>query len=333
METKDIKQLGKGAFRDRYDSRDLQYAPLARAMGIATTFDWQKGFDTEEKLGVKIKIENQGPQSSCTSQALSSYGDLLNYIETKKWRDFGPKGIYAQIALPGGGGYLKDALNIAVNQGFYLESDLPSYRDGSPVSEEDVRRAEDITNEMRKKAVQWKSLRYYSLPANDIDSWAIAIKNHWGIYMGAHGSNAGWSQPDLRAPLPGEDKWGHCIFGKAAKLRNGKKAIKIQNSWGKNWGENGDGWIDEEYVKSNNIFVPYVLIDQKNIIIKDMLQTIKKTGDPNIYVKSNTNNNIYAIGTWKNYQDFLSNGWVSPFEEISTLDAFNIIDSAFGLML
>lgn len=329
----DIKQFGKGAFRDRYDSRDLQWAPLAQAMGIEESFDWDNGFDTEVELGVKVKIEDQGGQSSCTSQALSSYGDLLNYIETKRWEDFGAKGIYAQIALPNGGAYMRDALDVAVNQGFYLESDLPSYDSNSnPVSEEIVKRAEDITQAMRKKAVQWKSLRYYALPANDIDSWAIALKNHWAIYLGATGSNNGWGQPDLSPPQSGDKTWGHAIFGKAAKLRNGKKAIKIQNSWGEDWGEQGNGWLNEDYVKSNNVFVPWVLIDQKNIVINNMLETIKKVGDSNIYVKSNTNNKIYPIGAWGSYMEMLNAGWIKAFVEVSDLDKFEIIDSPFGLM-
>lgn len=333
MDNKDIQNFGKGAFRDRFDSRDLKWAPLAKALGIEKTFDWNIGTDTEEKLNIKIKHENQGSQSSCAANALSTYGDVLNYVETKKWEDFGSKGLYAQVALPGGGSYLRDNLDIAVNQGFYLESDLPSYDiNGNPVSEEEVRRAEDITSEMRKKAKQWKSLRYYQLPANDIDSWATAIENHWGIYMGATGSNEGWSQPDLRAPLPGESTWGHSILGKAAKIRNGKKAIKIHNSWSNSWAEGGDGWIDEDYVKSNNIFVPWVLIDMKNINIKNMLETIKKIGDPNIYIKSNTNNNIYPIGAWGSYQEMLIAGWIKSFEEVSTLDAFDIIDSPMGFL-
>lgn len=332
-EFKFSENFNPGAYRDRFDSRDYQWAPLALAMGIEESFDWDKGFDTEEVLGIKIKIENQGTQSSCTSQSLSSYGDLLNYRETGKWEDFGAKGIYAQIALPQGGGYMRDALDVVVNQGFYLESDLPSYdRSGNPLTEMDVRRSEDITTDMRNKAVQWKSLRYYALPANDIDSWAIAIKNNWAIYMGATGSNNGWKQADLIPPAPDDNKWGHAVFGKAAKLRNGKKTIKIQNSWGERWGENGNGWLNEDYVNSNNVFAPWVLIDQRNINIKTMISTIKTQNDPNIYAKSNTTNKIYPFGAWQSYQEMLSAGWIEPFREVDSLNDYVIVDGPMGFL-
>jgi hypothetical protein len=66
--------------------------------------------------------------------------------------------------------------------------------------------------------------------------------------------------------------WGHAIFGLGYRMRNGKKAIKFLNSWGAGWGEDGCGWLNEDYFASQRVFPAWVLVDKSN---ESSLDTMK----------------------------------------------------------
>jgi len=287
------KNFNPGAFKDRFDSRDYQYEPLASAIG-EEAFDWEKGFDIEEELGIKLKVENQNGSSSCVGQATHKYGEVLELVENKKLPDFSAKWVYAQIHLPNGGAYCRDACKVATGQGFALEKDLPSYTtvemsDGKIVynapTEEFITKSEDITQEIRQKALPYKGLKYYSVRA-DIDLVAQAIKNHWGLLMAARGSNLGWREPKgiVRPPKSGENQWGHAIFGLGAKMLNGKKAIRFINSWSENWGDKGYCWFTEDYFNSGNMYSSWVIIDQKNINLIKPMRLVKTNDSSTVYM-------------------------------------------------
>jgi len=273
---------------------------------------------------------------NCVGQATSSIGDLLNFIETKKWKDFSAKGVYEQIYLPSGGAYTREACKIAVKYGFNLEEDLPSYTtvemsDGRIVYNgptEKFMTEQKIDDELRSKAEKYKSLRYFSVPKT-IDDVAIALRNHKTLLMAAKGGNDCWNKPDVE---PGALNWGHAFYGIGALMRNGKKAIKFANSWSTNWGDKGYGYLNEDYFKSGNVYTSWVLIDQKNIKIKNMIETIQKKGKPEIFAKSNTSNKIRWVGGWESYQQMLTDGWIKPFVTVDSLDEYEIDWHPFGFL-
>ena len=287
-----------GLLEDQPDKRDYQYSDLM-AMGAVPTepFDWEKGYDTEKVNGFKLKRESQGSSSSCVGQTFSSYGELLNYLETKQDSDFSARGFYSQIYLPQGGAYVREGAKLATDKGFHLEKDVKSYptvelSDGrihvNPPTEEFMRNSDDITEELKNKAKTYKSKRYFYLTYNNIDEAALAIQNHGAITIGARGTNQGWQTSDVRPPQGEEKEWGHLTLGKAAMIRNGKKTIKFHNSWGENWGDDGDGYINEDYFKAGKVFSPLVLIDQANLINNDeIMKLIKTDSSPGIYLVSN----------------------------------------------
>lgn len=74
--------FGKGAVRDTYDVRDYHYAPKG-------AYDWETGFDIEEKLGCKLITKDQNGSYSCGGQAWSYYGEVLEALSTiKSGRNF-----------------------------------------------------------------------------------------------------------------------------------------------------------------------------------------------------------------------------------------------------
>lgn len=68
------------------------------------------------------------------------------------------------------------------------------------------------------------------------DALKRAIYTLGAIMVGFRGSNGGWATAILRAPLPGEQIWGHAVKEHGYVLQ----WIKGQNSWGADWGDNGD---------------------------------------------------------------------------------------------
>ena len=266
----------------RQDTRDYQFNALARAAGIDIKFDWDKGFDVEEKLNIKLRHENQGSSSSCCGQGLTAYGEVLEFIETGTIKEFSSRRIYSNIYLPQGGAYIQDALKFVTKQSFVLEKDLLSYEDGNPPSEQFMRDKGNLSELILQDAMKWQAKDYYQVGGN-IDNAAIALQNGFGLYMAATGSNGGWSTGDLKPPLSSERMWGHAFFGKAARIRNGKKAIKIHNSWGNAWCLGGDAWLNEDYFKSGYIWQPYVLIDKNNFNFMKLIKS-KNPNDKTVYL-------------------------------------------------
>jgi hypothetical protein len=46
---------------------------------------------------------------------------------------------------------------------------------------------------------------------------------------------------------------GHAILATGYLVKDGKEYVKFRNSWGKNWGEKGNGYLPSEYLKDNLI--------------------------------------------------------------------------------
>lgn len=76
------------------------------------------------------------------------------------------------------------------------------------------------------------------------DAIKRAIYTLGPVMVGFRGSNGGWATALLRAPLPGETIWGHAVKEHGYVLQ----WIKGQNSWGADWGENGNFQAPLDYM-------------------------------------------------------------------------------------
>lgn len=276
------KDFNPGAFAPRPDSRAFQYSQLLALGAIAApAVDWDKGFDCEEQYGFEITQKDQDGSLSCVGQTTAELGQVINFIQDGEKEEKSAKYIYEQIYLPGGGAYLDAGANVACRTGYALEKDYKSYDNGNPPSEDYMRRA-GITNELRALASKYDADKYFYITPNNIDELAFAIQAHGAVILGATGSNPGWQTGDIRPPQNGEQLWGHAFLGKGFKKINGLKKVKFQNHWSAGWGYNGDGWIDENYVKSPNFYTPIVLVDKK--AMANLIKLVKTQSDPLIYV-------------------------------------------------
>ena len=269
----DINNLGKGCIPDIPDKNDFI---IEEILGSPTLFDWEKGFDIEDKVG-KIKIEAQGTSSSCVGCAWSYYLQVLEIIENKKFTDLSHKDIYSRIFQPQGGASLRDGAKIAVNRGVAKEVSNLSYEKEQPPSEAFMR---EIINGLEKEAEQFKSKSYATTTHNNIDFFASYIRDHHGLISGVMGDNIGWRNEFVKPPEHLD--WGHALYFGKAKTINGKKYLGFCNSWGTKWGDKGWGWLGQDYFGTVNyqnvLFNLWTLIDNinNNKIMLKVLKTIDK---------------------------------------------------------
>lgn len=245
-------KFGKGAIKHIPDLRDYKWG---RDVGMASApFDWNKPYDVEEevsaKLGTsfKITVKDQNGSSSCGGQAWAYYGQVLNAIHDSNLSERSAKFIYAQTAVPGGGSGAVDNCNLVRKQGWGLETDCTSYEDGKAPSEAFMTNKGDITAEAVLHASEDKAFAYAFLD-HDLDLIAQAIRDNHGCIFGITGVNNGtWRSVLPQAPTTWRGAWNHWLYVGKVKMVSGKKYFGVLNSWGKDVGQEGWQWIDENYM-------------------------------------------------------------------------------------
>lgn len=245
-------KIQNGAFKSIQDNRDFEFVGSA-----STPFDWEKGFDIEEELGFKIPVKSQGESKSCGGQAFSYYTQVLEALYSKTFEERSAKFLYSQVALPEGGSRGRDICKIIYNQGSAREAFLPSYKDGKPLSEEEMVDTSNINDVVRQDAKSAQSISYKNIKQISIDNVAIALRDNKGVVIGVSGENNGTWLTAFPTP-PKTAEWGHWLFVGKAKLINGKKYIGVLNSWGDKTGEGGWQWLGEDYF--NTIASGYIAI-------------------------------------------------------------------------
>ncbi|MDD4609449.1 MAG: hypothetical protein PHY71_04765 [Bacteroidaceae bacterium] len=209
----------------------------------------------------------------------------MEFILTKTFEERSAKFLYSQCWLNGGGSRARDLCKILKAQGDCREIFLPSYyKDGSPLSEADYQDTASINNIIRNDAVGAKAIDYAYLDVLTIDTVAQATKANWGVVIGVTGDDNGtWHSKFPTPPIKGE--WGHWLFVIGAKLINGKKYIKVLNSWGEKIGENGKQWISEDYFNTickgyNAVWEAWTMVlnktDEKRNLLITILMIISK---------------------------------------------------------
>lgn len=240
--TKILEQgFNPGGIASEIDTRDHQWHEIGAALA---PFDWNKGFDIEQVLGISIKPKDQNGSGSCGGQAWSYYGATLEGIATGTYEERSAKFIYSQTFVPGGGSAGRTNCDVAIKQGWARETVLSSYNNGNPPDEAFMERSSDITDAVRADAKLSKGLSYANVKPS-IDLFAQATASNNGMIMLIKGANNGtWLSEN---PVPSNEEWSHWLYIGKAKLVNGKKKIAAINSWGSNVGNKGWQWFGEEW--------------------------------------------------------------------------------------
>lgn len=250
-----------GALEHKEDKRDYTF------IGQLGMFDWSKGFNIEDKVGI-IPPKNQFSSYSCGGQAWAYYMSVLEALANNRLYDENSaKFIYGQTHVGNGGSDGRTNCELCKKKGSSSEALCRSYKSDGTTDEQFMIRAEDISPQAYQDALNEKALYYGNVIRTDIDAIASAIQNNGGVVLGVYGENNGtWLSADPKYPT-GSGKWAHWVYAGKVVMRNGKKCIGILNSWG-NIGEKGWQYLDESYFTSGNIFVVWTMTyDKTNFVI------------------------------------------------------------------
>jgi len=238
--------FGKGAIESKYDIRDYWYTPADRG-----AFDWGEGYDVEKDLNIKLQVKNQGNSSSCGGQAWAYYGEVLEKVATKNYEPRSARWIYSHTRVPAGGSSGRNNCAHVIKKGWANESDVTSYENGKPPSEKLFIGIPTLTQEAKENIEVSKALSYLGVTAN-IEVVAQAIAENYGCVLVVNGADNGTWRSIYPKP-PKVKEWGHFVFATGVVIRNGKKYIKIINSWGDKVGEDGYQYLGEDYFKSGHV--------------------------------------------------------------------------------
>lgn len=246
-----------------------------------------------------IPPNNQGASSSCTGHGLAKYLTILNYIETGIWTEISPKDIYAYISLGRHkGGYLYDALNLAITRGVGTEelvASMVKYDAGGqqairPMTEDEYLVKPEETEELKAVRTALKGLKFSQVVGSGqelMDNMAWSILMNFGAYFSVLGSNNGSWGSEYPQP-PEKYTWGHALYAGIAELdKDGKEFIGNLNSWGNGVGNNGWQKLKLNYfIKSVSGVWGYTDKDNKSNIMS------------NKNVKIIKDENSSAVGIW-----------------------------------
>jgi hypothetical protein len=123
----DIQQFGKGGIEKPFDYRDYRFEKTKYAGATLEEFDLEPFLNP---------CDHQGKSLSCVGQAVGSYAEGLNAIETGIKEKFSKRAIYSNVRMGNGGSWTTEAITFWQNWGMFYEKDYPDYENGNPPSED-----------------------------------------------------------------------------------------------------------------------------------------------------------------------------------------------------
>ena len=188
-------------------------------------------------------IGNQGNQQSCVAwsiaYALKSYQEK---VELGQQFTFSPSYIYNQINNGmNAPTYVTDGLNILSEQGVCQYDEMPYNENDWTTKPSEASRA----NAKKFRIDFWRRV-------NVLDTKEVKAQLSAGypVIIGADVSkefiNDGYTQKAAYIwKDAGTPAGGHCML--LVGYDDAKSAFRVMNSWGKDWGDNGFGWIDYKF--------------------------------------------------------------------------------------
>ncbi len=207
----------------------------------------------------KFPIFRQNGSSSCVAQTEAKEIGIMRWLKDNIYVHFSALDIYQRRAnKPNGGMAAIDARGIAT-KGVTLEDLVPSQNMSD--AQMDAAIVEDYK---RKVGEVFAVPNYIEMPVKDIETIASVIQTTGkGVMVWFYFQYDEWTDvpviknPKLNLYDPGIGL--HSVTAVDFTLYNGKQALIIEDSWGKEFGLNGQRVIAEDFFKVRNWYAGYLV--------------------------------------------------------------------------
>jgi len=238
-----------GAIKDEVDKRDYNIEEV----GMFSPVEWVK-----KETVRSFEQKDQAQSSSCVANATAKILAIENYLEEGRYFPLSARDIYSRRTNNSLGMNFREAMSIGKEYGITLESLMPS----NGLSEALMNKVEDRTVFTEKTGEILKGGDFVSIPFN-IDAIASVINQGKGVLLGFLFDYSEW---DLVVPKISKDSVKSCHHGVAGIdycLKDGKKAIVIDESWG--FKHITQRYLTEEWFSNNRITAAWYFEDLSNI--------------------------------------------------------------------
>lgn len=325
---------GTGANVDtRTEDEKLKDFTFEEFVAAANPVDWQPKTESEWR---KFPIFNQNGSGSCVAQTMAKLMGILYWLKNQVYVHFSATHIYQRRSnRPGTGMQGVDAFNVA-REGVTLEDLVPSQ--GLTDYQMD---GVQIPQYKKEVGEVFKIGNFVILPTKDIDTIASVIQTTGkAVMIWLYWKVNEWTNvPEIKYPdLEFKTADKHSITATDFFLRDGKKCLLIEDSWGQGYGYSGRRIITEDFFKIRNFFAAYPVCfkfddTQTSEKPKHTFTITLKFGDKNEYViwlqdilkyeglfPSNVDSTgLYGAATAKGVMEFQTKYKVATPDEIAEL--------------
>ena len=255
-----------GAIIDPIDERDYKLEEV----GMFAPVNWI------EKKGIRqFEVKDQSQSSSCVANAVAKILAIENYLEEGRYFPLSARDLYTRRTNNGGGMNFREAMKLGHEKGITLEYLMPSNGKG----EAEMNKADDRTTFTEMTGSILAGGNYISTPFN-IDSIASVINQGKGVLLGFRFDYDEW---DLEVPIINPKSKLSCHHGVAGidfTIKDGKRAIVIDESWG--FRNITQRYITEDWFINGRVTASWYFEDLLNIKTKEP-QKIKYRFDYDLY--------------------------------------------------
>lgn len=211
-------------------------------IGMATAVDWSKEFSLGD-----FPVFDQKQSYTCGAQMLAKILGIECFKRYGKFVYFSVRDIYTKRKnYPAGGMYGGDCFNIGA-KGVSLDQLMPT----PEPTEDNFNKSNDRTKIDERIADKFSDVDFPFIEMrNNIDDIARQIQSGHPVGLLVRWEYEEWDRPYPQV-LSTKGTYGHFVCATGTKTNNGIKYIIIEDSWGKNKGDNGKRYLSEEFITAH----------------------------------------------------------------------------------
>lgn len=265
------KQKGTGALEDlrpfTEKEKDYEFKEMVTS---AEPVNW-----VEKNSWRTFPIYDQNGSGSCVAQTVAKMLGVMYWLLNNEYVHFSATHVYQRRDnKPKGGMEGVNALDIA-REGVTLEDLVVSQK----MTDEQMDSVK-IPEYKAKVGEIFKVGNYVTLPTKDIDTIASVIqKTGKPVMVWFYFNHDEWTkEPTIKRYLEvyGSKTSRHSVTAVDFFLKNGKKYLVIDDSWGTSYGEKGQRFISEDFFKVRNFFAAYFInFKFDEVVIPDLPKITK----------------------------------------------------------